>query len=77
MDTTMKMEAELEANGAAIAAKRALPRTREDFLLAAKWLAERAILVVETASSLLLAGKDKDDADMGVCRGYLDGRDRE
>ena len=55
--------------------KKQLPRTRAEFILAAKWLAERAILVVETASSLLLAGKDKDDEEMGVCRGYLDGRD--
>ena len=77
METTMTMDRKPVA-GLLLARNpvaRKMPRTREEFRLAAKWLAGRAIRVVETASSLLLAGKDPDDAEMGVCRGYLDGRD--
>ncbi len=65
MDTTMKMET----------AKKALPTTREEFRLAALWLA-RAAKAAGAAAVSLLGGPDKDDEAAGVCRGYRDGRDQ-
>ena len=67
METTMKMEA--------VGAKKELPSTRADFLLAAAWLA-RAASRAGRSSVGLLCGPDKDDEAAGICIGYADQRDR-
>lgn len=51
-----------------------MPRTREEFRLAALWLARQAANA-GNALSALLAGPAEDDAENGICIGYRDGRD--
>ena len=52
-----------------------MPKTREEFRLAANWLARQAAKA-GNAISACLAGPAPDDADNGICIGYRDGRDR-
>ena len=51
------------------------PTTREEFRLAANWLARAALRAGQTVVSLL-GGPDKDDEAAGVCIGYRDQRDQ-
>jgi hypothetical protein len=67
------METTMEAKPAATAAsKKQMPRTREEFRLAAIWLARKAAAAGNEVCEWLWPPSDPD---MGVCRGYLDGRD--
>lgn len=52
-----------------------MPRTREEFRLAANWLARQAAKAGD-ALSAALAGPAADDAENGICIGYRDGRER-
>ncbi len=58
---------------APVAAKKKMPTTREDFRLAANWLARKALGVGNAAVEFLWPS---DDPEMGIKRGYLDDRDR-
>lgn len=51
-----------------------MPRTREEFRLAARWLGRQAGKVANGISACL-AGPCADDAENGICLGYRDGRD--
>ena len=66
------METTRKAKPAATAAKKKMPRTREEFRLAAIWLARKAAAAGNEVCEWLWPPSDPD---MGVCRGYLDGRD--
>lgn len=77
MDTTMTMEARPIA-GLLLAKNptaKKMPSTRDEFRMAANWLARQAAKA-GNAISAALAGPAPDDADNGICIGYLDGRDR-
>jgi hypothetical protein len=52
-----------------------MPRTREEFRMAANWLARQAAKA-GNALSAALAGPAEDDEENGICLGYRDGRDR-
>ena len=71
MEATMTTTMETKP---AVKAKRA-PRTREEFRLAAIWLARQAARA-GNALSAALAGPAEDDAENGICIGYRDGRDQ-
>ena len=77
MDTTMTMGTRPVA-GLLLAknpAAKKMPRTREEFRLAARWLARQAARA-GNALSAALAGPAADDDECGICIGYRDGRDR-
>ena len=68
------MEATMTETMAAPVAAKKMPTTREDFRMAANWLARAAVRAGQGAVSLL-GGPDDVDAEAGVCLGYRDGRD--
>lgn len=79
METTMTMTMEAKPVAGLLLARnpvaKRMPRTREEFRLAANWLARMAARA-GNAVSAALAGPAEDDAENGICLGYRDGRDR-
>ena len=74
METTMTMDRKPVA-GLLLARNpvaRKMPRTREEFRLAAIWLARKAAVVGDEACKWLWPPSDPE---MGIKRGYLDSRD--
>jgi hypothetical protein len=69
------MEATMEMTAAPAAPKKKMPTTREEFRMAANWLARQAAKA-GNALSACLAGPAADDEENGICLGYRDGRDR-
>lgn len=62
----------MRTNPAAAAARKRMPRTLEEFRLAAIWLARKAAAAGNEACQWLWPPSDEE---MGIKRGYLDSRD--